>query len=75
MHEAWNREVVMKLVLTYVGRIIGLLGSVGVIGAFCALANNESASLRLLHFAWVLVLGVSLIAAGIWLMRRGKQRL
>ena len=63
----------MRLVLTYTGKIIGLLGAVGIIGAFSALASNDPASVRLLHFGWVLIIGLSLLAVGIWLMRRSKR--
>ncbi len=74
MRGAWTKTVLVKVALTYVGKIIGLLGAVCVIGAFTALATDAPASVRLLHIAWVLVVGVALLAAGIWIMRRSKHR-
>jgi protein-S-isoprenylcysteine O-methyltransferase Ste14 len=68
-----TRTALVKLLLTYVGKIIGLLGAVAVIGAFWALASNDPVNHRLLRFVWVLIVGVSLLAAGIWLMRWSKR--
>jgi hypothetical protein len=73
----WLRTVSAKTVfvraLTYVGKIIGLLGAICFIGSFTALATDAPASVRLLHFVWALVVGVALLAAGIWVMRRSKH--
>jgi len=64
----------MRIALTYVGKIIGLLGGVCIIGAFTALATNDPAGVRLLRFVWVLAVGAGLLAAGIWIMRRSRHR-
>lgn len=63
-----------KVALKYLGKLIGLLGAVCIIGAFTGLASSDSASVRLLHFLWVLVVGAALLAAGIWLVRGSKPR-
>ncbi len=74
MRAAWTKTVLVRVALTYVGKIIGLLGAICVIGSFTALATDAPASVRLLHFVWVLVVGVALLTAGIWIMRRSKHR-
>src|SRR5262249_38949506 len=59
-----GRTVTVRRVATYVGKLIGLLGTVGVVGAFAALASNERASVRLLHFVWILVVGAAPLTVG-----------
>lgn len=74
MRAAWAKTVLVRVALTYVGKIIGLLGAICVIGSFTVLATDALASVRLLHFVWVLTVGLVLLAAGIWIMRRSKHR-
>jgi len=66
-------QALLKLVRTFVGKIVALLGAVAVIAAFCALATDDSARSRLLHFMWIFSAGILLIATGSLLMKRNKN--
>jgi len=69
-----TKTVLVRVALTYVGKIIGLLGAICVIGSFTALSTDAPASVRLLHFLWVLVVGVALLTAGVWIMRKSEHQ-
>jgi hypothetical protein len=68
------KKAAVRVALTIVGKILGLLGAFTLVAAFGALASNDSASRRMLHFVWILIVGASLLAAGLWRMKKGKRQ-
>ena len=68
------KKAAVRVPLTFVGKIVGLLGAFTLIAAFGALASSDSATRRTLLFVWMLILVAALAVAGLWLMKKGKRR-
>ena len=62
-----------RVVLWYVGRFVGTLGVLLIVGAFYVLASDDPVTHRVLEFVLALAVAAFLLALGVWIMRRGKR--
>jgi hypothetical protein len=63
----------VRLVLKYVGKIIGMVGAAALIAAIGGLIWNDGAD-HFDHFIWSVVFGVSLLVVGISLIKCSSGR-
>jgi hypothetical protein len=63
----------VRVVLWYVAKVVGLVGVFSIIAAFYTLVGNDGLKYRFIDFVVLLVVGALLLASGIWMKKKGKR--
>ena len=68
------QQAVMSFILRILGHILGKIGIFAILGSFLVFAEKAPITVKLFHFAWVLLVGFVLFFSGVMLHSKGEQK-